>query len=188
MAGYRKAALRIRGIDKVLTRLRNDELTASQTLNACLRLAAIAVINEAKEILEYEVYSKYHPEFEELTGRLMRSFRSISLTAEGVRQVRSITNTAPYAPFVERGTQPHPIDPHNPPEYLRWPDFEGWAYAKHVDHPGSEAVHFLRDAMERARPQVIAIFRQYFRSAQAREGLELSVIAEGMSISAGVLD
>jgi hypothetical protein len=57
--------------------------------------------------------------------------------------------SAPYALYVECGTDPHPIDSHGP-----WPlrSRSGQVFGRHVNHPGTHAQPFLRPQLFRKWP------------------------------------
>lgn len=87
--------------------------------------------------------------FKDRTGRLRRSLRT-EYTQEGYGQwSATLTSDAPYAQFVESGTQPHPIYPSLwPISVLRWEEAGGQVvYAKSVQHPGTKATNFMAMAM-----------------------------------------
>lgn len=85
------------------------------------------------------------------SGRLRGSIASEAerVSEEVVRAV--IGSNVEYAPFVEMGTDPHPItgDP------LAWEGGGGeMQFATEVQHPGTPAQPFLRPAVEQNKPFV----------------------------------
>lgn len=79
------------------------------------------------------------------TGRLISDLESERVG----KVVRVGAKSVPYAIYVEEGTPPHPIDP-KMPKYALW-----WAGAphpvNHVNHPGAEATHFMKNALYKER-------------------------------------
>lgn len=56
--------------------------------------------------------------------------------------------TVPYAIYVEEGAGPHPIDP----RYKKALWWEGAAHpVNHVNHPGTPATHFMKNALYKER-------------------------------------
>lgn len=49
--------------------------------------------------------------------------------------------------YLEYGTAPHAIDPHDPPEALRWYEGGHPVIRDHVDHPGIRPRAFVRKAL-----------------------------------------
>lgn len=81
-----------------------------------------------------------------VTGELARSIRVYPIQL-GVNPSAYVEANAPYALFVHEGTGPHPIDPVNA-RVLRFPAKSGFiVFTPHVDHPGTAAQPFLRDAL-----------------------------------------
>jgi hypothetical protein len=70
----------------------------------------------------------------------------------------TVVADAPYAHFVENGTKRHPIEPKDrgsSPRQRQWLRFEvngQMVFARKVDHPGTYARPFMREAQERATP------------------------------------
>ncbi len=65
----------------------------------------------------------------------------------GVTLIGYVTAGTPYAFFVHEGTNPHPIEANSAKALM----FEGgngeMVFRKHVDHPGTPAQPWLKDAM-----------------------------------------
>lgn len=81
-----------------------------------------------------------------VTGTLARSIRVFPIQL-GQNPSAYVAAEAPYALAVHEGTAPHPIDPVNA-RVLRFPSKAGViVFTPHVDHPGTVAQPFLRDAL-----------------------------------------
>lgn len=80
------------------------------------------------------------------TGEYRASFKTERTRVRGQAAVLAI-NDAPHAPYLEFGTRPHVIEPKNG-KALYWPG------ARHpvarVHHPGTPALHILRNALRAA--------------------------------------
>lgn len=135
--------------DKTLAELANDmrrvPAELDRNITIAIRVAGHKIASEAKSNHRYTDRSGV------LTASTMPdgpfgSFRDDSLTA-------TVSAGAPYAVYVEKGTKRHKIKP----KYrraLRWPVEGGYQFAKVVDHPGTEATNFLKDAVEKVSPEV----------------------------------
>lgn len=63
-------------------------------------------------------------------------------------QIKVVANS-PHAVFVHGGTRPHDINARLAPEMIFfWHKVGRTVFRKHVRHPGTRAVPFLRDALE----------------------------------------
>ncbi|WNM68779.1 hypothetical protein SEA_SOOS_49 [Gordonia phage Soos] len=71
----------------------------------------------------------------------------------GMKVESEVVATAPYAAFVHDGTRPHVIKPRNA-SVLRFPAGGGIVYAAHVNHPGTRARPFLRNALNQEAPRL----------------------------------
>lgn len=80
------------------------------------------------------------------TGDYDRSFTTERVRVRGMAAVR-VTNTSDHAAILEHGTRPHVIEPKDK-QALAWPG--GRHPVKRVNHPGTPAYHFLRDALRGA--------------------------------------
>jgi HK97 gp10 family phage protein len=80
------------------------------------------------------------------TGNLRRSLQIKVGTDKVV--IGPNTEQAPYAIYVERGTQPHVITPKKPGGVLRFKVGGTWVYARKVHHPGTQAQPFIEPAFE----------------------------------------
>jgi hypothetical protein len=80
------------------------------------------------------------------TGRYRRSIHS----TVGAGNRVTVSATAPYAIFLERGTRPHLIVPRRPGGYLRFTVGNKVIYTRLVHHPGTRPYNILRDGVARA--------------------------------------
>lgn len=85
-------------------------------------------------------------------GRLRRSIRSEVVTEAGELVGRVIAD-AHYALVVHEGSRQHPISPHRPKQWLRWPASSGGSvWRRQVIHPGTKKGNpFLRRSLEAGR-------------------------------------
>ncbi len=88
-------------------------------------------------------------------GNLFGSF-SNSVELIGNEIVGTIRNSADYAAAVEFGTKPHTIEPRNKPNLTFKIDGK-WISTKKVNHPGTQAIPFLRGAMIGKKREVMEI-------------------------------
>lgn len=79
--------------------------------------------------------------FRNVTGRLYRSIVVVQRSRFRV----SVEARAPYAKWVEEGTQPHVIEPVRR-KALRFFVNGSLVFARRVNHPGSRPRYFMRDA------------------------------------------
>lgn len=82
-------------------------------------------------------------------GALKQSQVKTPIVVTGDKVVGGVEYRAKYAMFVHEGTRAHPIAPKNK-KVLAWiPRGSGKAvFAKHVNHPGTKAQPWLRDALQ----------------------------------------
>ncbi len=100
-----------------------------------------------------EEYARRSHPHKDQTGRLTGSVRgrlevSTPGAAVGVLEAR-----APYAKFVERGTQPHVIEARRR-KALHWEDGGGHRFARRVQHPGTEPRPFMAPAADVAQRHI----------------------------------
>jgi hypothetical protein len=80
------------------------------------------------------------------TGVYASSFTTTTLLMGGELRTR-ITNVAPYATYIERGTRPHVIRPVRA-RMLRFTTKQGQVvFAREVHHPGTKPYRILTDAL-----------------------------------------
>jgi hypothetical protein len=88
--------------------------------------------------------------FKHRTGAVIRGQKNRVYARIG-GHVLELSNSAPHAVFLEKGTRPHVILPkHKSALHFHWPKAGGWIFAKRVQHPGTRAYHFLSGARDRA--------------------------------------
>jgi hypothetical protein len=80
------------------------------------------------------------------TGEYGQSFRTERVRIRGQAAVR-LVNTAPHAPILEHGSRAHVIEPKDK-QALAWPG--GRHPVRRVNHPGTPALHILRNALRAA--------------------------------------
>ncbi|AHB31703.1 tail assembly chaperone [Mycobacterium phage Bernardo] len=84
------------------------------------------------------------------TGNLGRSIREDPIVVAGPLRLDSgVTAHADYARYVHDGTRAHVIRPRRPGGVLRFTVGGRVVYARRVNHPGTRARPFLRNAAER---------------------------------------
>lgn len=81
-----------------------------------------------------------------ITGEYDRSFQKERTRVRGQAAVK-VVNTSDHADILEQGSRPHVIEPRNK-QALYWPGARH--PVKKVNHPGTPAYHFLRDALRAA--------------------------------------
>jgi hypothetical protein len=80
------------------------------------------------------------------TGEYGRSFRMERVRIRGQAAVR-LVNTAPHSAILEHGSRPHVIEPKDK-QALAWPG--GRHPVRRVNHPGTPALHLMRNALRAA--------------------------------------
>ncbi len=80
------------------------------------------------------------------TGDYGRSFRTERVRIRGQAGVR-LVNDAPHSILLEFGTRPHVIEPKDK-QALAWPG--GRHPVRRVHHPGTPALHLMRNALRAA--------------------------------------
>jgi hypothetical protein len=92
-----------------------------------------------------------NPPFKTRTGRLIKSTRA-DVISGGLSLTVKIRASAPYASYLEHGTDPHVIRPRGIGGLLTfyWNKVGSVVHFKKVNHPGTKATHFLRKTRDRA--------------------------------------
>lgn len=80
------------------------------------------------------------------TGEYGRSFHTERVRIRGQAAVR-LLNTSDHAALLEFGTRPHVIEPKNK-QALAWPG--GRHPVRRVNHPGTPALHLMRNGLRAA--------------------------------------
>lgn len=92
------------------------------------------------------------------SSHYFNSHKALPVTFGG-SLILQVTNDAPYAKYLEEGTDPHLITAHGEDKYLAWErkvnHREGWVEfvlpqweVKQVNHPGNRAYRILHRAVE----------------------------------------
>jgi hypothetical protein len=99
-----------------------------------------------------------------VTGALFQSLYNDPVP--GGRKVWHDHSRAPHAAFIQTGTRPHDIFPREK-KALRWPKpgLGGFAFSRHVFHPGTEADPYFQDAEAEALGQLEAIVQRTLSEA-----------------------
>lgn len=96
-------------------------------------------------------------------GRLRDSINVTRRSTAGGLEAR-FTSSAPYARYVEEGTAPHRIEPRQALA-LHWQDRGRNVFAARVNHPGTKANPFVRNAIQSMLP----LMKQRLRTKAEQE-------------------
>lgn len=123
---------------------------------------------EACRLIQSESRAKH--KFRSKSGMLEKSvsYQVDIGKVEGVIELSP--SVASYGHWVHTGTRPHDILPKNK-RALRWVSGNGFAFAKHVHHPGTQPDEFLYEAAVRSRMEINAIFGRHTQEALRKAGL-----------------
>lgn len=135
-----------------------------QHLPVALALGAQMVADEARRTHSYTDRTS------QLTNSIMAgevdgSYRNGDLEV-------TVSAGAPYGLFVEEGTRAHVIRPKHR-KALRWAGGNGFAFAKSVNHPGTEATHFLANAAEEKNGDIVEALEDATELAFLQSGFEV---------------
>lgn len=137
--------IQIKGLDSLI----NDAKRVGGNMTEKLREAMVAsttgVQNDAKAINPSS--------FKNQTGTLRRS---IQKRVEGAHKGVVFTDI-PYAPHVEFGTKPHTIYPKKA-KMLAFKVGGKMVFARKVNHPGTRAYNYMKDAFESNKPKIMKIY------------------------------
>jgi len=152
-------------VDGVVAALKVAGQNLGQHLPLALELGADLVAAEAKQTHTYK----------DRTGLLTNSIARAPIEGsfDGQDLQCTVAAGAPYGVFVELGTRPHKIKP----KYrraLRWPAEGGFAFAKEVDHPGTQPTFFIRRAVESQFLQVQQLLQDATELSFAEAGFEVT--------------
>lgn len=153
----------------ILLKLDADRLL--QALDAAPRKTVRQMRLALREAMaDVQKQAKEQHRFKARTGRLERSVNTrVADAATGVVFLNE--NTAPYAPFVHRGTRAHIIEPRKK-KLLRWVNRRGqWRSSYLVHHPGTKPDPFLHEAANSQRGKINAIFAKRAALALFEAGL-----------------
>jgi len=121
------------------------------------------------------IEAKQNHGYQDRTGLLTNSIGrdEVQGSFDGQDLQCTVSAGAPHAVFVELGTRPHKIKP----KYrraLRWPVEGGFAFAKSVDHPGTQPVHFIQKAVEAKFLEVQQVLQDAVELSFAQAGFEVT--------------
>lgn len=114
-----------------------------------------------KAVRDIKEYASDHHRYTSRGGDLER--RGIITDVKGSEGVVALNPAVPYAVFVHEGTKPHIIEPRDKMA-LRWVSRGEFAFAKRVQHPGTEKDQFLYEAAENEMPKIQSRFENALES------------------------
>jgi hypothetical protein len=117
---------------------RSGVTAAGRSENVHRELERRAAKVERLALALYEAHRK--------TGEYGRSFKTERVRIRGQAAVR-LVNTSNHAALLEHGTRPHVIEPRTK-KALAWPG--GRHPVARVHHPGTPALHLMRNALRAA--------------------------------------
>lgn len=99
--------------------------------------------------------------------------RMASFAGRAVSGVLVVPPELKWWVWLEYGTLPHGIDPHHPPEALRWFDAAGGAVIRdHVNNPGIRPRAFVRKAM----PTISSVMKAAVYAAFLENGFRYTAV------------
>jgi hypothetical protein len=99
--------------------------------------------------------------------------RADSFAGRSVSAVLTVPPELKWWIWLEYGTAPHPIDPHDPPEALRWYGAGGHPVIRdHVDHPGIRPRAFVRKAL----PTISSVAMSQIYQRLAEDGFRYTAV------------
>ena len=138
-------SIKINGLDDLIKDANRVGRDMPQKLRQAMIASTTGVQNAAKK--------KRPGSFKNQTGDLRRS---ISRRVEGAHKGVVFTDMK-YAPYVEFGTKPHVIRPKTK-KMLAFRVGGKMVFARKVNHPGTRAYNYMRDAFEESKPKVTKIY------------------------------
>lgn len=138
-------SIKINGLDELIRDANRVGGRMPQKLKQAMVASTTSVQNDAKRIGPRS--------FKNQTGDLRRS---ISRRVEGAHRGVVFTDVK-YAPYVEFGTKPHVIRPKNK-KMLAFKVGGKMVFARKVNHPGTRAYNYMRDAFEDNKPKITKIY------------------------------
>lgn len=139
--------IQIKGLDELIRDANAVGGKFPQMMTDAMVASTTGVQNDAKRVRSGS--------FKNQTGDLRRS---ITRRVEGPQKGIIFTDVK-YAPYVEFGTKPHVITPKNK-KMLAFKSGGRLIFAKKVNHPGTKAYNYMRDAFEENKPKIIKIYDQ----------------------------
>lgn len=156
-------------LKSVLQKFKGVPDRLERTLSMALRMSADEAAGEAKERHDYTDRSSNLTNsigYDGPTG----SFRNNDLEA-------AVSAGAGYAVFVELGTRAHVIVPKYR-KALRFPAAGGFVFARKVNHPGTRARYFIRNAVQATLPRLV--------SNHIPDAIELAFVQAGFTRGGGL--
>lgn len=139
--------IQIKGLDQLIKTANRVGGRFPQLMTNAMVASTTGVQNDAKRVRAGS--------FKNQTGDLRRS---ITRRVEGPHKGVIFTDVK-YAPYVEFGTKPHVITPKNK-KFLVFKSGGRTVFAKKVNHPGTRAYNYMRDAFEENKPKIAKIYDQ----------------------------
>jgi hypothetical protein len=125
--------------------------------DAALRASETAWLAEAGTIVETAIEANIAGQGLIDEGDLIGSGRVFMATAHGITV--GFGEGIDYAPSLELGAEPHPIDATNVENLTFFWKREGvMFYGPHVNHPGNRPYKFMRNGSEESVPALMAMF------------------------------
>ncbi|NRA02835.1 MAG: HK97 gp10 family phage protein [Myxococcales bacterium] len=151
-------------IDALKESVAGVEQELAQTIPLALKLGGDMVA----------VHARQNHDYKDQTGQLTNSIEAgeVSGSFEAGNLEITVSAGAPYGLAVEEGTAPHVIRPRHR-KALRWPvagGANGFAFAKSVNHPGTQGTFFLKKAGEAKLEAVAGVLEDAAGLAFARQG------------------
>jgi hypothetical protein len=162
------SALKMTGMDQFKKWRQAAKPSMKQAMFAATVEVLISLERWAKEILGREIYDKERrPGDHVFTNILLNSFILNMPVQTGLRVKASIENQAPYAGWIEFGSDEHDI-PLIAAEFLHWLDPESgddYFSDKPVHVSGIPAIHFMEKAFSEHITDIEAIYTRHFHEA-----------------------
>ena len=138
-----------------------DSVQFSFELTGSLDSAVTPLLRTRLASIQRQIANQARADVPVLTGNLGRTIRERSITQPAPLIVEGGVDAggrdAPYAPFVHQGTRPHVIMPRNA-RALRFEVGGRTVFARRVNHPGTRARPFLKNAADRVIAREVAPF------------------------------
>jgi hypothetical protein len=152
-------------VDGVVAALKIAGDNLGRHLPMAIELGADLVAAEAKQNHGYK----------DRTGVLTNSINRDAVRGSfgGQDLTCTVSAGAPYGVFVELGTRSHKIRAKYR-KALRWPVEGGFAFAKSVNHPGTQPTFFLRRAVEAKFLEVQDVLRDAVALSFEEAGFEVA--------------
>ena len=138
-------SIKINGLDELIRDAKKVGKDMSIKLKNAMVESTTGVQNDAKKVRPNS--------FKNQTGTLRRS---IQKKVEGANRGIVYTDEK-YAPYVEFGTKPHVITPKNR-KMLAFKVNGKVIFAKKVNHPGTRAYNYMRDAFNENKQKIQNIY------------------------------